>query len=216
MSEHKVKGNGPYCGKHKGQLYFYGQILERTKYDKNIIKCNDRYCTMELYRPKDKKIFKTIFNNEDREKIEKLKWGILSNGYVVGSYKNERKRIYLHIHILGKMNGFITDHINRNPLDNRKENLRFATKSQNSMNTVLDYSKSRGVSYIRGLKKWRAYIGLNGKQIWLGSYKNKDEAVKARQKGEIKYFGEFNSYISSKEELFHLKMQGEHEAVYEQ
>lgn len=45
----------------------------------------------------------------------------------------------------------------------------------------------KGVAWIESRKKWRAYIGFKGKQIFLGNYDNKDDAIAARKKAEEKY-----------------------------
>ena len=51
--------------------------------------------------------------------------------------------------------------------------------------------KSIGVVYDRNREKWMARIVLNKKDIYLGRYSNKEDAIKARLEAEIKYFGEF-------------------------
>ena len=55
-----------------------------------------------------------------------------------------------------------------------------------------------GVSWDKAENKWKAQIGINNKMIHLGRFDNFDEAVKARQEAEQKYFGEY-SYDSSQE-----------------
>jgi hypothetical protein len=58
-------------------------------------------------------------------------------------------------------------------------------------------SSQTGVHYDKSSKKWRAQIGLNGKNIRLGYFENFEDAVKARLAGEQKYFGEFASTNSN-------------------
>ena len=91
-------------------------------------------------------------------------------------------------------NDNVIDHINRDRLDNRKNNLRIATHQQNTINRSVqsnNISNIPGVSWRKDRNKWRAYIAVNKKQISLGMFKTKEEAIKARKEGEIKYFGEF-------------------------
>lgn len=86
------------------------------------------------------------------------------------------------------------DHINGNTLDNRRCNLRIATPSENNMNSVLrkdNVSGCRGVFWNKLNRKWRARIAVYGKNIEIGSFESKEEAIAARKKVEIEYFGEF-------------------------
>lgn len=79
--------------------------------------------------------------------------------------------------------------------DNRKCNLRIVTHGQNNMNKTLqsnNKSGHRGVHWSEERQKWVAQIKVNNKNIPLGRYKTFEEAVKAREEAEEKYFGEYN------------------------
>jgi hypothetical protein len=92
------------------------------------------------------------------------------------------------------------DHINGNKADNRKNNLRLVTASQNLMNTKLrsdNTSGYKGVYYNKKNNKRYARITVNKKIINLGSFKNKEDAIKIRKDAEEKYFGEY-SYNNSR------------------
>lgn len=91
-----------------------------------------------------------------------------------------------------KKEGYVIDHINQIKYDNRKSNLRYATKSQNYINTKY---KIRGV-YMNKNKKWYARIKVNGAVINLGTYQTREEAVSARQQAEIKYFKDFSPSLN--------------------
>ena len=86
------------------------------------------------------------------------------------------------------------DHIDRNPLNNRKENLRECTQSDNSKNHSL-YSNNKsgvsGVCYHSSTSKWSSNITVNYKTINLGEFVDKEDAIIARLNAELKYFGEF-------------------------
>lgn len=86
------------------------------------------------------------------------------------------------------------DHINSNKLDNCRVNLRLVTKSQNMMNRGIvsnNTSGHTGVHYNKRSEMWIARIGVNYERILLGSYVNIEDAIAARIKAEIEYFGEY-------------------------
>lgn len=89
------------------------------------------------------------------------------------------------------------DHINRDPWDNRISNLRLATSSQNNMNMGMpshNTSGFRGVGWHTRDLVWRATIQVNGKQIHLGSFSTKEDAMKARIEAEKKYHAGFSAW----------------------
>lgn len=87
-----------------------------------------------------------IVDDEDFEKVNQYKWH--SDGRYAIRYLDARvgSSIRLHRFIMNARKGQQIDHINRNPLDNRKENLRFCTSSENNFNRtpkVIDFKKYR-------------------------------------------------------------------------
>jgi hypothetical protein len=90
----------------------------------------------------------------------------------------------------------VADHINGKGYDNRKANLRLATRSQNCMNkpfikTKPSSSKYRGVSWSKSQKKWHVQIGLKGKCIFIGYFEDEISAAKAYDTAAKKYHKEF-------------------------
>ena len=88
----------------------------------------------------------------------------------------------------------VVDHINRNPLDNRKCNLRVCSQQQNTINRSLrndNTSGKSGVTFNKRIGKWQANVYISGKRHHLGYFDNKEDAITARLEGEEKYFGEF-------------------------
>lgn len=87
---------------------------------------------------------------------------------------------------------FYPDHINRNPLDNRRENLdETATKQIQAQNRKLQRNNSsgcKGVGWSKSAKKWRARIKLQNKEINLGLFETKTDAIIARLKAEIENY----------------------------
>ena len=88
----------------------------------------------------------------------------------------------------------IVDHINRNKLDNRKCNLRISDKTGNNRNVGLQKNNKSGITGVRWDKqtnKWKAEITVNYKNIYLGIFDSKEDAIKRRLIAEKKYFGEY-------------------------
>lgn len=130
-----------------------------------------------------------IIDKEDFKKVIRYKWHFHKLGYVE-SHNVENKRVYIHRYITNAPKGKIVDHINRNKLDNRKSNLRICTQSENLRNASIRSDNTSGyigINWLEWLKKWRAYINKNGKQINLGVFSNKKLAIKARKRAEKIY-----------------------------
>lgn len=84
------------------------------------------------------------------------------------------------------------DHINGNGLDNRRENLRLATNSQNLANKGAPISNTSGIKGVsRHGKKWQAKIKGDGRQIHLGLFVDILDAARAYNEAALKYHGEF-------------------------
>lgn len=81
-----------------------------------------------------------------------------------------------------------TDHINGDKKDNRWENLRECTQSENQHNSKIPINNTsgvKGVSFDNRVGKWKAYITIKGKQTYLGSFLQKSEAIAARLAAEV-------------------------------
>jgi hypothetical protein len=109
----------------------------------------------------------TLISTDDEELVKKYKWHCKEGKYACG-YVN-REKIRLHHLIFGKPpHGMVVDHINRNSLDNRRENLRFATRSQNSQNTPSQTNKYFGIYLDKRDQMWQSRC----MRYSLGRYKN--------------------------------------------
>ena len=104
-------------------------------------------------------------------------------------------RLSIHRVVMSAPKGFDVDHINGDPLDNRKENLRICTRSQNCQNkSVRADSKSGFKGVDQRATRFRAYIGdpnRKNRHINLGSYSTPEEAARAYDKKATELHGEF-------------------------
>lgn len=134
------------------------------------------------------------FDIDDFDKIKDYYWNI-STGYVESETNRIKFRTKMHRLIMDCTDSTLDiDHINHNKLDNRKENLRIVTRSQNQMNLSKksnNTSGTTGVYFNKSTNSWVATIQKNKKRIYLGHFELYGEAVKARKDAECKYFGEY-------------------------
>lgn len=140
-----------------------------------------------------------IIVDEDKKHIlTDKKWRVSSRGYVVHSFRLNKKveTIRLHRLILGVTDpSIIIDHINGNKLDNRTSNLRIVTTSQNAMNQKKTQKKTssqyKGVSRCTDRDRWISMIKVDTKTINLGRFKTELEAAEAYNKAALIHFGEY-------------------------
>lgn len=139
----------------------------------------------------------TIVDDEDFEELSKYRWHF-TGGYAF-RHKNNKKE-YIHRILNETPHGLVTDHINRNKLDNRKSNLRSATVSQNGANAKKKdgcRSKYKGVTWHKPNSTWKARITVKGKEIYLGYYKEEVDAGVAYAQAVAYYYDEFARPVTS-------------------
>lgn len=141
------------------------------------------------------------FDIEDYDKIKDYCWSKTKDDYIRAKVKGTEKHIFLHKIILNDFDDiFIIDHQNGIPYDCRKSNLRYADNSKNNMNKIKQKNNTSGITGITWHKRdsiWEAYISKNKKRIYLGRYRNLDDAIKIRKQAEEEYFGKW-SYDNSR------------------
>lgn len=134
------------------------------------------------------------------EQQNQYKKGDLAGGINCTGYKTVRvfrKRYLLHRIVFLMHHGYLPkyiDHIDGDRLNNRIENLREATFSQNRQNTLKyknNTSGVKGVCWNKQAKKWKASVQTNGKRAFLGYFKSIDDARDAVLKHRNLAHGEF-------------------------
>lgn len=178
----------PYCNKHYLKMYAYGTLDPvRKKSNKFTIKGD----IVILYTSKNEPF---IIDKDDFEMVHKSTWCLNSSGkYLVATINKKIKRLHRLIMDVEDPS-VVVDHINGNPRDNRKQNLRITTQKMNSRNTRSSKNNPVGYPGIDKLKsgKYRARITYNRKAIHLGIFNSIEEAKQVRIAAENKYFKEFS------------------------
>lgn len=178
--KHNGKHSSKYCGKHQWQLYKFGRVLDsnpRTKYDPNEFRFIDGHVEFDTYSYPSQEVNKTyIIDAEDYPLVSRYKWHTIAGGYA----RTQNDKILLHNLIMGSKRGQEIDHINLNPLDNRKENLRYCTSNLNKMNR--NPYNNLGVKGVQSHRdgKYSAYLTINSKMYHSPCYKTIEEATFAR------------------------------------
>lgn len=129
---------------------------------------------------------------EDFDTIKPFCWLSDKAGYLITQKRHKQAK--MHRMIMQPPQNMVIDHIDGNPANNRRSNLRICTQQQNMMNARFKSNKSsniQGVSWDKARHKWVAQIALNKKHYHLGRYDTIEEAIKARKEAEIKLFGDF-------------------------
>ncbi len=143
-----------------------------------------------------------IVDDEDYEWLNQWKWFAIKHRNTYYAIRNSRigereKRTIIRMHrfILGLTDPEILgDHINRDGLDNQRNNLRKCTNAENVKNTKSrknSTSKYLGVSINNRNYKWLSQINFNKKGVFLGYFENEIDAALAYNEAAIKYHGEF-------------------------
>lgn len=145
----------------------------------------------------------TIIDVEDLPLVENYIWHAWWGGAGFYAVRNSHKiegpprRIYLHRVLLGLDRGdrIEGDHRDRNTLDNRRSNIRLASKAENRRNvhrpTRVGRSGYRGVFPCPCSPNWRARICVDYKSVDLGVFEDRIDAARAYDDGAVKYHGEF-------------------------
>jgi hypothetical protein len=145
------------------------------------------------------KSHESIVDDDMYEWISSFKWHLNTEGYACrtvdsGIGKGSDKKVWMHRVIIQVPQHLDVDHINQCKLDNRRENLRAATRSQNCANKPANKNNRsgyKGVYWLNQKKRWIAQVGVDLTLITLGSFRDKEEAAYVYDQAVIQIFGEF-------------------------
>lgn len=183
----RFKGGDVYCQRHYLQMYKYGRIYQdgKPRWTNRVID-DDRGCRIITAKGDEILVDKDLL-----PLLTRYSWCVSKTGYAVA--KANGKLIRMHRLITNCPDGYVVDHINGNPLDNRRINLRICSAKNNSRNKGIGKNNSTGVLGVSQLPdgRWRARIMVNRKEISLGRFDSFEEALQARREAERKHFGSF-------------------------
>jgi len=146
-----------------------------------------------------------VLDKQDWDWAKNYSWHTTAGGYARRGI-GKGKWIFLHREIakrkFGKtsVEGMMIDHIDRNPCNNRRANIRLATPSQNCQNRSHrkdNVSGVPGVFWVNARKRWYARIGKK----YLGEFASFEQAVEARKNAEEAEFGVFAPKYTDAERL---------------
>jgi hypothetical protein len=144
-----------------------------------------------------------LVDDDDYEELSKYKWYFTASGYAARDARNTKRTtgrcVYMHKQLIPSDEK--VDHINRNKLDNRKENLRPATNALNLQNRekqINNTSGYKGVSWSKVSEKWSSEITSQGERHYLGLFEGKEDAARMYNfwspfvHGEFAYLNQIN------------------------
>lgn len=146
---------------------------------------------MELQLPSGHVV---LFDDADAELVLQYNWYVHHDGPRDYARESGKVRIFMHSLLLDVQAPCFPDHVNGNGLDNRRCNLRPATKAENSRNRPAQRGSSsrfKGVAWHKHKRKWQSRIQIEGKLIHLGCFAVEEDAARTYDTAAGKYFGEF-------------------------
>lgn len=182
-----------FCKKHYNQVRKHGKIFISTSHDFNEVIDKGSYYELILTNRKMEEIGKAKIDKEDLEKVKAIgRWSLDIQGYVCNQ---KTKSLKMHRLIMNAKDSEQVDHIKTGKKfksDNRKNNLRLCTSSQNCCNRKLKSTNTSGYKgVVKNGRKWTARITVHQKHIYLGLFETPEKAYKAYKNAAKKYHKEF-------------------------
>lgn len=179
------------CQRHRCQVSKFGQII-KTYVDKNDYILHDNYAEIIFSDADNKNVYTTKISLDKLELVKQYYWKLHNHGYCVS--KNNGDNLLMHRIIINAKENEQVDHINRDKLDNRNENLRIVCNSENQVNKKMmknNTSGVTGVTWDKDRDKWKVSLNIYDKCYNLGRFDDFNEAVETRQRAEKNYHKEF-------------------------
>lgn len=140
--------------------------------------------------------FVTVVDDEDYEDLARSNWHYNGRGYAArGIWVAGKVQIVLmHRQLLNFPSGQEVDHIDGNPLNNHRDNLRVVTRLQNQWNSrrhTNGSSSYKGVSWNPRYNKWEVQFRVAGARIFVGRFDAELDAARAYDLAIVRYRGEY-------------------------
>lgn len=133
-----------------------------------------------------------LVDDEDFDRVNQFKWyAAESRGRVYAGRQANKKTVFMHCFLAGQTG---IDHKDGNGLNNQRDNIRLATKSQNQHNRrklLKGSSVFKGVCWDDKSRAWRSSIRVNQTQVYLGIFECEIDAAHVYDYVARIYFGEF-------------------------
>ena len=140
--------------------------------------------------------YEAIIDAEDAPLVAQYNWRAMVDDRAIYAVRHKAGggSVLLHRELMEAEHGYEVDHIDGDGLNNRRSNIRAATKTQNQWNRrrpVTNKSGVKGVYWSAREKRWLAQIGVRGKRIHLGYFSDLEAAAAAYAAACTKLHGEF-------------------------
>ena len=193
------------CDKHRAQYEKYGKAVT-THHEKNKVVDRGEYVELILRDINFKETGRALIDKEDYDRCSSYVWTLTTSkknkkGYVSSKERITRKMIRLHRFILAYDGPLEIDHINQNPLDNRKQNLRIVDRLINSANMP-----GKGVT--KWKNKYVARLQRNNIVYRLGYFDSEEEALNIVNNAKQEYDENPINFEQKYKQKSHQKQKG--------
>lgn len=187
-----------YCNRHYNQIRKHGCIQTEHRMMPNEFVIEGDICRIGLRDNRGQIVAWAVVDAEDAQRCMEYKWNLHIYGRdrqrtcttQIKQDNGKFKRTRLHKFIM--RTNRLVDHIDRDPLNNRKSNLRRCTSNDNARNKGMQRNNTSGYKGVsRCGNKWRACIAVDGKNRHIGLFPTPEEAAQAYNAKAIELHGEY-------------------------